>query len=84
MDLSSELYLSLSENLKEQSLAHRHVWDYLSELPMDEIGMPQYNPILTQEMSTQEYRNIIYPVSEGIFIHIYPDRKDSRHFYYAI
>ncbi len=84
LDLGSELYLSLSEDLQEQSRAHPHIWEYLSELPMDEIGIPHYNSRLTKEMVDPENRNIIYPVSEGIFIHIYPDQRDSRDFYIAI
>ncbi|MDA0263839.1 MAG: type II/IV secretion system ATPase subunit [Chloroflexi bacterium] len=84
LDLDSDLYLSLTEDLQEQSRTHPHVWEYLTELPMDEIGMPQYHSRLTKGMGGQEYRNIIYPVSEGIFIHLYPDPRDSRDFYIAI
>ena len=83
-DPDSPFYLSLSEDLQEQSRANSHVWEYLSELPMDEIGMPEYHSRLTKTLASQEYRNIIYPVSEGIFIHLFPDRRDSRDFYYSI
>ena len=84
LDLDSPLYLSMSEDLQEQSQSHPHMWEYLSELPIHEIGMPQYSSRLAKEMSGPEYRNIIYPVSEGIFIHIYPDQRDSRDLYFAI
>ena len=84
LDLNSPLYLSLSEDLQEQSRAHPHVWEYLTELPIDEIGMPRFNSRLTKGMGNPDDRNIIYPVSEGIFIHLYPDLKDSRDFYCAI
>lgn len=84
LDRNSPFYLSLTEDLKEQSLAHAHVWEYLSELPMDEIGMPQYHSRLSKSLAREEYRNIIYPVSEGIFIHLFPDLRDSRDFYFSI
>ena len=84
LDPESPLYLSLTDDLQAQSLAHPHMWNYLSELPMDEIGIPQYHSQLSTSMATQEYRNIIYPVSEGIFIHLYPDLRDSRDFYFTI
>ena len=84
LDPDSPLYLSLTDDLQAQSLAHPHMWDYLSELPMDEIGIPQYHSQLSTGLATQEYRNIIYPVSEGIFIHLHPDPRDSRDFYFTI
>jgi len=84
LDTDSPFYLSLPEELQEQSRAHSHVWEYLSDLPMDKIGMPEYHSRLTNGMASQEYRNIIYPVSEGIFIHLFPDPRDSRDFYFSI
>ena len=35
-------------------------------------------------MSDIQYRNLIYPVDNGTFVHLYPDMSDSRDFYIAV
>ena len=67
-----------------ESKAHSHLCEYIFRLPVDDIGIPDYKPQLTKSMSTLQYRNLIYPVGEGIYIHLYPDLKDSRDFYITI
>ena len=65
-------------------MAHEHLWGYLRDLPIEEIGVPNYYPRLDPTLGGLEYRNLIYPVGQGVFIHVYPDMEDSRDFYLAI
>ncbi len=51
---------------------------------MDDIGVPEYADVLTNSMKALQYRNLIYPVSRGIYVHLYPDMKDSRDYYIVI
>ena len=80
----SPVYRQLPAPLQEESKAHSHLCEYIFRLPVDDIGIPDYKPQLTKSMSTLQYRNLIYPVGEGIYIHLYPDLKDSRDFYITI
>ena len=82
--LTSPLFLALADELQEESRAWTHLGKYLSSLPVEEIGVPDYTPELTVDMTDLRYRNMIYPVDEGIFIHVYPDMTDSRDYYVVI
>ena len=84
LDPESPLFGSLSEELQDQCRSHPHLWDYLWRLPVDEIGTPRYFSRLSKVLIGPDHRNLIYPVSEGIFIHLYPDQRDSRDYYVAI
>jgi flagellar protein FlaI len=58
--------------------------DYLQWVPLDEIGVPEYYPKLSRDLAHMEYRNLIYPVPGGLFVHIYPDTKSERDVYVPI
>ena len=78
------MFRQLPEELQEQSIAQDHLWEYLHSLPIEEIGVPDYHPRLSRNMMDLEYRNLIYPVGRGVFVHLYPDASDSRDYYMAI
>ena len=80
----SSLYRQLSHPLQQESKAHTHLCEYLVALPVDDIGIPDYKSELNKSMRTLQYRNLIYPVNEGIYVHLYPDMQDSRDFYVTI
>ena len=48
------------------------------------MGIPEYYPRLSPTLRDLEHRNLIYPVGKGVYIHVYPDAKDTRDFYIAI
>ena len=81
---NTPLFCKLSPQLQEQSQAHGHLWEYLHSVPVDQIGIPDYHPRLSRSMSDIQYRNLIYPVDNGTFVHLYPDMSDSRDFYIAV
>lgn len=51
---------------------------------MDEIGVPAFVPKLSRSLQKLTTRNLIYPVDNGMFIHIYPDPTDERDYYIPI
>ena len=83
-DHDSELFQRLSGELQYHAQVQVHLWEYLNHLPVEEIGVPDYVPEVTKDMREIEYRNFIYPVSKDVFIHLYPDMKDSRDYYLPI
>lgn len=80
----SRLFRQLPPQLQETARAQDHVWEYLNGLAIEEIGVPEYHARLTPNLRDLEYRNLIYPVGKGVYIHVYPDAKDSRDYYIPI
>ena len=82
--LNSQMFKQLPEELQEESTNHLHLGEYLYGLPVEKIGIPAYYAKPTKELRLMEYRNLIYPIGDGIYIHLCPDMEDSRDFYLAI
>ena len=78
------MFRMLPEPLQESSLKHRHMREYLHEMPIEDIGVPTYYPKLDKSAGDLENPNLIYPVSDEVFVHIKPDPDDSKDFYIAI
>lgn len=52
--------------------------EYIRHLPVDEIGAPDYYAKPTRSLGELEYKNLIYPIGEGLFVHIFPDMTGAR------
>jgi flagellar protein FlaI len=52
--------------------------DYMRNVPVDEIGVPDYYSKLTRNLKDLEERNLIYPIEGGLFVHVYPDPSGAR------
>ncbi len=74
----------LPKALQEACEQHSFLGDYLHQLPMDTIGVPDYYTKLSRDQSYLERRNLIYPISGDLFIHIYPNDKGERDIYVPI
>ncbi len=75
----------LGKALLEQAMNSTMLADYLHTLPFDEIGVPEYYPKLTRDMTDLDEHNIIYPTAEGdLYIHLYPDPHGARDRYVPI
>ncbi len=74
----------LSEPLRERAEAMPHLMDYLHVVPIAQTGLPDYYPEVSRKLGEIEHPNLIYPVSDDTFIHIYPDLEDPRNYYIAI
>ena len=64
--------------MKEAAASFPTLFDYLHWVPMDEIGVPEFYPKLSRDMSSLERRNLIYPIKEGLYVHIDRATPDLR------
>jgi flagellar protein FlaI len=78
------LNLVLPKPLQIQCKKNAFLSDYLHLIPMAEIGVPQYYPKLSRDLTYLERRNLIYPIENGLFVHIYPNDKAERDTYIPI
>jgi len=78
------LFRMLPKPVQEVSQRYPHLLEYLHMVPVAEVGIPQYYSRLTRRLQDIPYPNLIYPVTDGIFAHIYPDFHDTRHTYISI
>ena len=72
----------LPEGLREACQQHRHLRDYLRLIPIEEIGVPEYFATISRNDGGK--KNVIYRVSDAVFIHIYLDPSISRGRYIPI
>jgi flagellar protein FlaI len=81
---SCPLCSGMSPALREQAQEHHHLFRYLHMLPTDEFGVPEYCEKLDRKMGDLAQPNIIYPVGNATFGHIYPDPQDARNYYIPV
>lgn len=74
----------LPKALQDACDADPFLAEYLHRVPMDLIGVPDYYPVLSRDMADLSQRNLIYPIKEGLFVHLYPDEKGERDKYIPI
>lgn len=58
--------------------------DYLRRLPVDEVGLPAFYPRLSRDLQRLQHRHLIYPIRDGLYVHIYPDAKGERDYYITV
>jgi flagellar protein FlaI len=75
---------ALSPELKEQAQEHAHLFRYLHMVPVEEFGVPQYQEKLDRKAGEIKQPNIIYPVGNATFAHIFPDPQDARNYYIPV
>lgn len=69
--------------LREEAKDKASLLEYLHSIPMDVTGIPQYVPKLDRSIDTKN-PNLIYPIKEGLYIHVMTDDSDIRDYYIAI
>jgi flagellar protein FlaI len=74
----------LPEGMREAAEANPRLMEYLSWLPISSIGVPDYAAELNRNMGDNKAPNIIYPIKNGIFVHILFDEGGYRHNYIQI
>jgi flagellar protein FlaI len=70
--------------LQEAAREKAYLSEYLQAIPIDEIGVPDYYPELSKKLEKLRNHNLIYPIEDGLFVHIYPDQKSERDAYIPI
>jgi archaeal flagellar protein FlaI len=78
------LFNQLSPALQEACNNSAFLGAYVRMLPIEEIGVPEFYPKLSRSLSNLERRNLIYPIKDGLFVHIYPDPTGARDHHVAI
>ncbi|KDE54892.1 type II/IV secretion system ATPase subunit [Methanoculleus sp. MH98A] len=81
---SCALYRMLPANARDYVRASPHLLEYLHILPVNTVGIPLFLSELKRDLKSMENPNIIYPVNETTFIHIFPDPNDVRNWYIPI
>jgi flagellar protein FlaI len=81
---SSALYRMLPANAKEYVAQSPHLLEYLQIFPVNLFGIPLFFSELKRELKGMDNPNIIYPVDEFTFVHIFADQDDVRNFYIPI
>ncbi|MBI5958731.1 MAG: type II/IV secretion system ATPase subunit [Chloroflexi bacterium] len=75
---------SLPGALREACEQSLFLTEYVLRLPIDQIGIPQFYAKPSRSLSDLDYCNLIYPIKEGLFVHIYPDTSGARDHHIAI
>jgi flagellar protein FlaI len=78
------LHRLLPPALQERTVQAPHLLEYLHQVPVGEVGIPEYYPELNRKLGDLKHPNLIYPVSDNLFVHIFPNREDARDYYIAI
>jgi len=77
-------YRVLTPVLQEACKANLHLLQYLHALPLDEIGIPEFYEKVNRSMKSMKNRNLIYPASDDVYIHILANTEDIRDHYIAV
>lgn len=81
---SCPVFQMLPDALQEQVQNSTNLQTYIHMLPLQEVGIPEYYPELNRGMTDMKDPNLIYPVGDGLYVHILSDPADSRDNYIAI
>lgn len=81
---SSALFRMLPANAKEYVKQAPHLLEYLHILPVNTYGIPLFLSELKKDLKGMKNPNLIYPVTENIFVHILQDPNDVRNYYIPI
>lgn len=81
---AQEVFDQLSPDFQAACQRSFFLMEYLRHLPIDDIGIPDYHEKPSRKLGQLDYKNIIYPIEEGLFVHIYPDMSGARDHHIAI
>ena len=78
------LYKMLPKPMQESTREDVHLLEYLHMVPVNDVGIPEYFPVLSSKLKDKKKLNLIYPVEGNIYIHIMDDPEGGRAFYIFI
>jgi len=78
------IYRLLPDRAKAYAKKDPHLLEYLHIVPIDKVGIPQFYPKLSGKLRKISRPNLIYPVGDDVYIHIYYDATDLRNYYIPI
>lgn len=74
----------LAPALREACAADPCLDDYVRRLPAEEMPDIAYYPRLSRDLQKLKVRNLIYPIKDGLHVHVYPDPVGARDYYITI
>jgi flagellar protein FlaI len=83
-EVECDICNSISGEIRDICENHPSMLRYLHTFPFSKFGFPQYYKTLPKKLGDSKEPNVIYPVSDKVFIHILADYKESRHNYIPI
>ena len=78
------IFNPMPPEVKEQCEKNTHLLEYIHTLPTAEMGIPEYYPELTRNMKTLDHRNLLYPVSDEVLIHVWSAPGEERDLYIPV
>ncbi|ALV62783.1 Flagella-related protein FlaI [Thermococcus sp. 2319x1] len=69
-----------SETLETAMARNPHLREYVEDFARKYGKMPEFHVQLSRDMKEIKYPNIIYPVGDPIFVHIYGDPKTEKRY----
>lgn len=78
--LSGQLPEGLRQACEETPFLQR----YVLSLPVGEIGIPEFYAKPSRNLGLSEDRNLVYPIREGLFVHVYGDPNGARDHYIPV
>ncbi len=78
------LFRALPQPMQEECKKKVYLLEYLHMLPTQETGVPQYCPVLSRQLADMKHRNLIYPVSSQILIHVWSALGEERDLYIPV
>jgi len=79
-----DFYQLLPEALQEACKQNKHLLDYLRLIPVSELGVPGYFTKLTRAQGDLPQKNLIYRISDNVFVHMYSEPGGGRPIYIPI
>ena len=74
------LHNILPAPLLERAEASPHLMSYLHKVPLADFGVPEYHPEVSRKMGDIQEPNLIYPVGNDTYIHVFPDSGGARNY----
>ncbi len=82
--VSAPLFQSLPQDMQEQVFLNLHLWSYLENLQSNGLDIPEFVSRLNKSFKGNASNNLIYPVANKVFVHIYTAEGEARDVYAPI
>ena len=82
--VSAPLFQSLPQDMQEQVFLNLHLWSYLESLHSNGLDIPEFVSRLNKSFKGNASNNLIYPVANKVFVHIYTAVGEARDVYVPI
>lgn len=78
------LFRMLPPALQSACQQNPHLLKYLHMIPIEKTGIPQYYPEPNRKLADLKVRNLFYPVSDDVLIHVWSGAGEERDMYIPV